>query len=314
MSPITAPRAARLEPTWLDAEYNQRAVIRAPRGDRRTLARRPRRWCSASNPGGSDVRYGGDAAETPRHLSGARDLLGAPGARLLPRRLLADAGQVGLLVRRAVVQRRRRGGRRAELRALSRGGRHRLHRVADGRGRGRVDLAQRGVGNLRRRPVSASPSPATRPAGTWRRDAAVVPLEAARPRRSAGLQPLAGGLADPRVVYDLEPLRTSAVPAGRPSADPRFGEAAEPRLLSPPAGAPVRRRRRRRERRVPAPERADPRRVGSDGRCRSARPSPARTTSRSSRVWPTRPAGCTTSRSGSSGCAAEARQAAYGAD
>ncbi len=63
VSPITAPRAARLEPTWLDAEYNQRArhpehvEIGARWQTASSLVQRLESWRS-------DVRYGDGDGET----------------------------------------------------------------------------------------------------------------------------------------------------------------------------------------------------------------------------------------------------------
>ena len=162
MSLSTAPRAARLEPTWLDAEYDQRArhpehvEIGARWQTASSLVQRIESWRR-------DVRYGAGDGETldiyPTPAANAPVLVFIHGGywRSSDKSLHAFIAPV--------VHGRRRAGDGAQLRAVPGGG-HRAHRAADD-ALPRLGASPRRA--VRRRSGAHRRGRATPRAATWRR-------------------------------------------------------------------------------------------------------------------------------------------------
>ena len=108
------------------------------------------------------------------------------------------------------------------------------------------------------------------------------------------LQPLAGALAISG-LYDLEPLRLTEFLQADLKLTPSQVARCSPGVLPTAQGRQaVRDRRRRREPRSSCATTSSSAINGARRQCRCAKPFPARTTSPSSRAWPTRRAACTT--------------------
>ena len=266
-SPRMRPR---LDPAWLDTQYNNRARVPDHAARPGAAGPRPRRWRARSSPAQLDLRYGtAPARRWTSFPATAPRRGGRAGAGLHPRRLLALARQVRPFLRRTVVQCRRRDGGGAQLRAVP-GGEHRAHRAADGRGGG-LGLAP--CGRLRRRPRAhrAGRPLGRRPPG---HHAAELPLEGSWPT-TCRLQPLAGALSISG-LYDLEPLRHTPFLQADLQLDAGRGGAAQPGLLSAPQGRQARTPRWAATRATSSCARtASSATSGARPRCRCARPCPA---------------------------------------